>query len=51
MDDLERQRELRVARDEVLSTPNCPNCLHRMDTTERTGVAMWHCYECGTEQD
>lgn len=43
MDDLAHQRQLRRLRDEVLSTPNCPACLHRMEPTEEG----WACADCG----
>lgn len=47
MDDLERQRELRRLRDEVLDTPNCPGCLHRMTPAAIDGEPTWLCPECG----
>jgi len=47
MDDLKRQRELRRLRDEVLSTPNCPQCLTRMGPAEASGEPVWTCPECG----
>lgn len=34
MDDLERQRKLRLERDAVLSTQNCPTCLNPMEPAE-----------------
>lgn len=51
MDDLERQRELRLMRDEIMSTPNCLHCLHRMEAAERDGEAVWRCTSCGAELD
>ncbi|WP_415127553.1 zf-TFIIB domain-containing protein [Microbacterium sp.] len=47
MDDLARQRELRQLRDEVLSTPNCPECLHRMEPATVDDVPVWRCARCG----
>lgn len=47
MDDLARQRELRLERDRLLDTPNCPNCLHRMEPAEVDGEARWLCPGCG----
>ncbi|WP_429457487.1 zf-TFIIB domain-containing protein [Microbacterium sp. ZKA21] len=48
MDDLERQRELRRERDRLLDTPNCPQCLTRMEPADVGGEPMWRCPECGT---
>ncbi|UNK71728.1 zf-TFIIB domain-containing protein [Microbacterium sp. H1-D42] len=50
MDDLERQRRLRLERDALLDTPNCLACLHRMEPTDVDGVPVWQCPECGTTQ-
>ncbi|WP_157487615.1 hypothetical protein [Leifsonia sp. Root112D2] len=47
MDDLERQRELRRVRDEVLSSPNCPICLHRMEPAEVNSDVGRRCPESG----
>ncbi|WP_420827628.1 zf-TFIIB domain-containing protein [Microbacterium esteraromaticum] len=47
MDDLDRQRELRRLRDEVLSTPNCLRCVQRMEPAEVDGEPIWQCPECG----
>lgn len=50
VDDLEKQRALRLLRDEALSTPNCDECLHPMEPAERDGVPVWKCPECGSER-
>ncbi|MGP6172051.1 zf-TFIIB domain-containing protein [Microbacterium sp. A204] len=50
MDDIERQRQLRQLRDELLSTPNCPACLHQMEAAEVNGQPLWRCLECGAVQ-
>ncbi|WP_146116802.1 zf-TFIIB domain-containing protein [Microbacterium sp. MYb64] len=47
MDDLERQRDLRRLRDEVLNTPSCPRCLHRMEPDDVDGEPVWQCPDCG----
>lgn len=48
MDDLEKQRQLRLERDSLaFDTPNCPKCLHRVDPAEVDGEPMWQCSECG----
>lgn len=48
MDDLEAQREKRRINDELLSTPNCVECLHRMEAELVDGRAVWLCPNCGT---
>lgn len=48
MDDLARQRELQLQRDELLSTPNCPRCLHQMEPSG--GKPVWLCLVCGSEK-
>ncbi|WP_363317989.1 zf-TFIIB domain-containing protein [Microbacterium sp. Bi121] len=50
MDDLERHRRLRLERDALLSTPNCPTCLQQMEPAEIDGVPVWRCPECGAER-
>ena len=48
MDELERQRQLRIERDSLaFDTPNCPKCLHRMLAVEVDGESVWLCPECG----
>ncbi|WP_439902281.1 zf-TFIIB domain-containing protein [Microbacterium azadirachtae] len=47
MDELERQRQLRRLRDQVLNTPNCAECLHRMEPAELNSEPVWRCPECG----
>ncbi|WP_083363599.1 zf-TFIIB domain-containing protein [Microterricola viridarii] len=27
-------------------TPNCPNCLHRMEPADQGKAAVWRCPEC-----
>lgn len=51
MDDLQRQRELRLVRDEILSTPNCPDCLHSMEPSHNADTDVWRCTECGKEME
>ena len=51
MDDLQRQRELRLIRDESLSTPNCPDCLHPMEPAQAADSDVWRCTACGREMD
>ncbi len=46
MDDLQRQRDLRRVRDELLSVPNCSTCLHQMKPVEVGGEAAWQCLHC-----
>ncbi|WDH78257.1 recombinase family protein [Microbacterium esteraromaticum] len=47
-DELSRQRERNRQRDGLLSTPNCPECLHRMEPAGIAGEAPgWRCVECG----
>lgn len=46
MDDLEHQRQMRLKRDAFLNTPNCPDCLHRMDPAEADGEPVWRCHVC-----
>ena len=50
-DDLERQRELRRLRDEVLNTPSCGGCLTRMEPAEVGGEPVWRCSTCGATLD
>jgi tRNA(Ile2) C34 agmatinyltransferase TiaS len=39
---------LPVADDRVLDTPNCPDCLTRMDAEESSaGEPFWSCSQCG----
>ncbi|WP_406250345.1 zf-TFIIB domain-containing protein [Microbacterium sp. M] len=51
MDDLQRQRELRLVRDEILSTPNCPDCLHPMEPAQSAGTDVWRCTSCERETE
>lgn len=47
MDDLERQRQLRLNRDALaLDVPNCPKCMHSMVPTEVDGEPVWRCDAC-----
>lgn len=48
MNDLVQQRQIRLKRDAILDTPNCPKCLHRMEPVEVDGAPVWLCSECGT---
>ncbi|PXA71862.1 zf-TFIIB domain-containing protein [Cryobacterium arcticum] len=32
---------------EDLDTPNCPDCLSRMEPVERWTAVVWRCPECG----
>ncbi|HLV57153.1 MAG TPA: hypothetical protein VKY71_16460 [Actinotalea caeni] len=48
MDDLERQRERhRVADALSFDTPNCPECLTRMEPTAFDVGEGWVCPSCG----
>ncbi|MGP6177845.1 zf-TFIIB domain-containing protein [Microbacterium sp. A196] len=48
MDDLSRQRQLRLERDALaMDVPNCPACLHQMEPAEANGEYIWECHECG----
>ena len=48
MDDLEKQRQLRLERDSRANdTPNCPKCLTRMLPTEGNREPVWQRPECG----
>ncbi|MTE22653.1 zf-TFIIB domain-containing protein [Microbacterium sp. ZXX196] len=46
-DDLERARERRREADAEFDTPNCPECLTRMEPTAFDIGEAWRCPACG----